>query len=1126
VLWLGSEFRLTDDLRDALSGLPLVAVFIDTTSTAFEQELVSRDRLDRRLPVPISGREAVGTWEPQRHLPLFRVAGNRALTRSVMLGEISRLVEEKPLYVALAVDGPAATEFVDAVDESDPGAPLFLIGDEEELRSAGKLFSSRTSLTVEPYDGWDSFIDALRQLGVSLAYEEEPHVLVRDRRVCLNEIFADPELRIDDRVRIITTRALFDYEQADNLESLFDSFMRLDEARSAPTVQDDVDEWWAIGQGFAYRRPQLGAVLDTVMSRLERLEAKGAPPRAPVCWLPCEAASGATTFLHLVAREVAAKGYPTLVVKQLARHVDAYQASTVLKELNRLAGENLPPEDQRERPALLVLDAQHAGVEALEELPDRLTGKRRQVLTLWAQRTAPGRAHQPQGEDPVAWYRESFSEVVHRRPLPQDEFLPPLTSGIDDAEVSLLEQHVHSLKVDKGLNLSERTRETWQAFQRSNEFRRIWRLPGMERDEEPALEEWLRTEELFWPALHHFLRRGGRQDGPVLPPSITGLPSYQDEDGDSLHAVARRGLAVEVAKASAWGIIVPTSALVDWGRAIAEDWSEGEDAEEPGGEGFSDDLSEVEERLRAWAEGRSHAPQPTWDPAVEMRRARDALEDLGALRSILLGGHAWVRTTHCVIARLLLLQAVNDRQDGSLPDTVAQHLGDASALWQRDKAFSSFHHLLSTLSFSPQNLALCEQLSEALLLGSPRDPAWSAGEGEARLQLYKDIPNALVESSRALLHHRALVRMRTTHFPDLSNDEKAERLDRAQRDIERALTLPWQTGVRDEHPGHLHTSMGLILRSMGRLGGPGARDRLSEARDHLERALAELPESRHTRLALAGLSLEEATRLSGSEDVDDQARAVGLAADVLRLLSVEPTGEEDRWAKTKHEAISLFDDQAGRLLIESLKDDGDEAGYLFDAELQLEKEGTRPAIGVLQPLVQGDGVARYLQATRRLAELLVMDDAGEAELRERFRLLSALDAAGMALTADEEFQLASLTYCLGRYDDGRRRFAVLRDTRKAWSVSKELWSYLLDPDTRTVAQFLGRVRSVDAGTGWMEVCEEATGETLFTARFVKRHFTENDIQARKPLQVVVRFTGPGPNAVPPRFPRSEGYRLG
>jgi hypothetical protein len=104
---------------------------------------------------------------------------------------------------------------------------------------------------------------------------------------------------------------------------------------------------------------------------------------------------------------------------------------------------------------------------------------------------------------------------------------------------------------------------------------------------------------------------------------------------------------------------------------------------------------------------------------------------------------------------------------------------------------------------------------------------------------------------------------RTTFNNALTGSERVSRLERATQMLRNALGLPWQTGARDEHPGHMMTTLALVEKRLAQLTTAEAHGRhQSEARRLLEEALLLIPDSPHTRQALADLLLEDATTLA------------------------------------------------------------------------------------------------------------------------------------------------------------------------------------------------------------------------------------------------------------------------
>ena len=367
----------------------------------------------------------------------------------------------------------------------------------------------------------------------------------------------------------------------------------------------------------------------------------------------------------------------------------------------------------------------------------------------------------------------------------------------------------------------------------------------------------------------------------------------------------------------------------------------------------------------------------------------------------------------------------------------------------------------------------------------------------------------------SLLHHHANVLRYSARAQLFGSNECLRRLDRAEKLLNHALDQPWISGQKDEHPGHLLTTLGLVRLEMGRRSTDDVeRNRLTElAQQTLEDALVQAPMSRHTRQALADSLLAGADRCMKQGTELLLVQAAKLASRVLQLLELEPTGEPERWYRTKGRAAELFGTEAGILFLQRLQHRGVEDGYLLVAERCVYFDNLEDAIGWLRPITEGSGAARHVRSARRLAQLYVRSEGHWRLFDERYRLLIAVEASGTPTTPDEEYQLACLEYQLGRPAKGGTRFAGLRAGQRHQQVSVPTTALLDDSGAPRV--FSAQIKPGGEGErGWMDLFERGSRQKLFSVPFFARHFGR--VRAGAAMDVAVRFDSKGPNAIPPR----------
>lgn len=1046
----------------------------------------------------------------------------RRIREKLLDHTLKQYLGERPFVVGLGLD--ASDEdlraFLEVIGDYDDATPVVLLGDPEALSQAlDRVTVDHRPHVVTGWPSWEAFRLATEAARYSLLTVEGPLVLVGEARVPLADVFEDPSLRLDGTWRLVTTRAAAPPPPGTDIRDLFRAFMDLNERRDARSADEDCLEWWAYLENIPLARPVAQQHTRAVLTELAGLKSSE-NKRPRVCWLPAEAGAGATAILHAIALEVARQGYPVLVLRQEARDADAEQVKEYLNSLRALSrggGEDEP--DGREHPALLVLDAQHAGLEHVEMLPDYLVRRHAfRVLTLWACNVAPGSDTIPHWVTPWDWFSDRLVGLKDLRPKKDDIFLlPALPASASSTELTSLRDHVEALKTARHLDLPERTAATWEEFQRRQGFEvdALLRATDLEATDKAAVRHEFEAESLFWILLYHFLTN--READPVRAALRTRVDSILAGSFGVTEADLVFSLLVEIAKASAWGLVVPESALVDWhsrpqeGTATAVDTAAGVG---------TISAAEAATRLKAWARGAGFGE--AIDPAAPVRRALDRLEEKGWIRRHTIGRSVMVRFPHRTLARIFLLVALEQH-----PEKVTTQ--DARAIMLMEWAFEGFQQSLAALRPTDANIHYCEQLSEAILVGDDLWEGWRDDRGSARLAVYRRMPAQVRERSRVLMHHYAMVLRRSTFRRDIDPAEKRKRLGEAHEQLRRALEMPWRRGVRDEHPAFIRTTLGLVFNSLS-LAATDRRESLEwldQAKGALREALIDLPASRHTRLALAQVLLEE-VRQSGHGP-----QAAGPMAEALQLVSVEPTGNEKRWYQTRADLAGFFSEDARKQLIQDLKRRGVEDGYLLEAELCLVPsadpwtldQSRREALQILRQALAGEEVVKRPRVARRAAELMSHLEDESLLHEDRYRLLTLAESRTQ-LTAMEEFQLAWLAFVLGRYGDGMKRFDGLRASQRAYEIDLSAEAWLVPSGGREPRKLQGEVERVEGDRGWMVVRDEAAVR-LFRAPFVARHFSRSGTVPRhgQTEPVLIRFTGMGPRAVPLRFGFDQRGRL-
>ncbi len=1028
-----------------------------------------------------------------RQWPTGRIDQARMIATSAELGQY--LTNEQATLVLAGVTAEESADvalLIEALEDSDPFLPRVTVDSAIEAPEA-------------EYHDADAFLADIPPPSTGT------ELLVGDSglRVPLHEICTDPSLRLDRFWRIVTAKAVEPDRSPNAVQRAYDALWWLDERRFAPSIDEDHLEWWALDEraGIAFRRQALARVTRSALSLLPAYR-----PREETLEVTVEPGAGTTVFLHQVALAAARAGYPTFILRALARDFSANAMKDFLLALENAA----IPHAQRQQvdfsmpPALVVLDTQHSSPAIDDSLDELVNRFRANVAILRAVAPQPARALQ-------------------------------LTQSLDPNELAAVPRWLGSL-IDQGITLAPlrdvSDLDDW-----------VRRIHGAANDSHHG----------FFRLLNHALRATNEAGAPGL--VANALRVRLDRLKDDLAAggdrapIAARELAtvIELAKlrrlADSSPLQVPVSALRSAARA-AEDLATAVSAPDA----IASPAKATPEQVAAFKRRafRATALAPTgiaafytfltdqdfdarWFARVDTIE-RDDRSSLGADAvmmdfdvEVLSAFAAVVGETDDTALRALLLGAA-----GIEPDELPKLTRSAGDLFL-------VRRILRVLEASDAagERDFCERLSEAFLRGSDDRAEWINGSQEPRVQVFQSINRGIINASRVLLHHQAIVLRRSTWSRHLTDAQKIERLEKAVRNLEQANDLPWTTGRRDDSPTHLLTTMGLCLRSLERLKGDlGYRAR---AEDTLRRALKAsrgLNPTPHTRLALAEILIENLdARPEGAEDAADREKWLEFdaqqALEAAALLATYQRGDgHRRWPSARQRLLGILPQLLGEL--SSVASMRSIAAWLaaerdFLALFTTDgatTEGTDALVAKLEDLLPLARPSVVNLLRERTASLLVTLQENELNWRrEREAKIDELYQAVCegrlaALPTIALYRWAVAKFQLGQYSPGSAMFRELRERRDARHLVVEE-VLVRDPDGKP-ATFSARVERTDGDQLYLTI--EQAGRTLFRARGradqLSAQHRGNAVQG-----VVVRLRRLGPIAVPPRFVRgARGQR--
>ncbi|MEZ4339089.1 MAG: hypothetical protein R3B82_20920 [Sandaracinaceae bacterium] len=1046
---------------------------------------------------------------------------------------VEDLRPERPLYVAIGLNSSRLEMLLERLTDFDPGAPLWLIGCERPE------VDDEIEASVRVQAELDTWADLRRWFGDRshpLLRDDLSEIAIRvgDARVTLRDIFEDDYLRIDQQWRVITTRALAP-EVRDEVGrfELFRRYMFPDETTDAATAEEDYWEWWAIAEGIPVPRSKDGVAWHwrDVESCLEDAAAAEAV-ELRVVWLPAEPASGATKVAHHLAFDAARAGYPTLILKQgVTDELRPGAVSDFLLNLGERAAAAADDPQLTSRPVLIVIDHQHLRLDGVRKLQGLLAQQRKRAVFLVVQRVwRPGKKRSVERQR-----ADIEAEGVDLYGPHQAHVLPVLRNEVTPDDVDEFRRHADTLRQKDRVPLPERSEAGWKELRdhrRTVMERMGWHF-GMRSKEQADFVERASGTPVFWEVIGHFLV--GRDEDPLRTWFRDRLEYIRIDDRS-------RAVLLEIAKLALCELAAPVRSIADWlGRQPSL----------PPSPPASSDASPLDtldlEQLRAAWSTRPHLfskKQASGEGLRDTLKIVEGLEEHGWIRRFVdPSGDEWIAAQFTSnMARALLGAYLAVVPKAAVP-------WDVFELDVEQDGYKLVAELMAALRPHRANLVFAHMLSEHLYKGRDEGAYWGRGLGEERLKAYAKLNRELLDSSRVLQHHKSMVARRTTFPAKMPAETKLARLTEARELLERALRLPGgEQGHRDEHPGHMLTTLAFVLDDLARLQPEQALVLRREARERLEEALLLVHGSQHTRQKLAELLRAMAERLI--REAHERGVSEALESEIpetiargLQLLSWNAPRSEahlKRWREERERLAALGGDDLVMAMISHLCERGDEHGYLLRAELMALEEGDNDGNDYLRDALEQSGealppaalrelaAANYLRdalkqhgveslprAALRCAEFLRADPSGAWE--ERYALLSTVAVLQtVRLDPMHEFEAAYLAYQTGRYDEGRRRFRDLRASGKARHLFVEtpyLWK-----TAGTPLHLTGRVATAEPGDAWLSVLDSG-GTQLFRAPFNPRHFEREGsrLRPRAEVPIYVRFTPTGVKAVPVRF---------
>jgi len=447
--------------------------------------------------------------------------------------------------------------------------------------------------------------------------------------------------------------------------------------------------------------------------------------------------------------------------------------------------------------------------------------------------------------------------------------------------------------------------------------------------------------------------------------------------------------------------------------------------------------------------------------------------------------------------------------------------------------------LVAMSSGHPGDLWVAETIASTVLVPAFEERRMAI-DWDWRLRGFEQIPPAICEQSKAVLHHWArclYLSAENNAFQPLPATERKARIELAIGKLEKAIALPSRQG-RDEHPSHLYNTLGTALARYARLLETeepdlrGAGEAWNKARIAFRNSINLLGGANME--ALLAFTKYLLNRGSGSgsdqsrgslpERADEIAEALSLidqAYDLLEDYANPDPSWHDELSDYYALAIEWLKSGSGFEYVRSLQSDPiqhSDLGYYCEARLQLDQPTTDVGIKrALEALERATAAGVSLQARslnfqiwllRRHSKLRFKYDG----LREAYEELERVSR--IQLPPIDQFRHAVLCYQTNDFIVGAERFRKLRETLRRTAVAipriRETWRDPRDPSVTRITQVrVTRVLSEFRGEGFVD---ELRQSVPLRPRQFRPPAKEGSV-----VSCAIRFEVNGPLAVPAQF---------
>jgi hypothetical protein len=454
-------------------------------------------------------------------------------------------------------------------------------------------------------------------------------------------------------------------------------------------------------------------------------------------------------------------------------------------------------------------------------------------------------------------------------------------------------------------------------------------------------------------------------------------------------------------------------------------------------------------------------------------------------------------------------------------------------LGSADKRLGCLREVAEQLSPGPPaDVWLAETLSMEVL--SPRRLGTdSVIDTALALQAFSWMPTLLAESSKTILHHWARTLYRTADDHTQPAVQRESLFRESTSLLQKAIALPRRRDKRGEHPSHLLNTLAtayvrwaLFLESTP--GQKPAEDLWVKAFDTFDKALtAGHGENLDSIFAFAQRSVQRAKALTSKGDashgLEHAITALALldqAEDILAATFGASADDDTFIAEQRAYALQVLSTQSATAYINDIRSRNAPLAAYCQARLALSDEhhGPRQAVAILEE-ARDSGVPLTAPALALLIKLLKQDSTTRFAFDRLLGLYRLFEqSATTRWFARDQFNIATLCYQVGQFEEGAERFRRLRQyARDSDVLPPRFTEYWRDveppyPARKTTA------RIVNLYSEWrgQAYVPDLRQELPIRPRHFQPPPSENDW-----VSCVVRFEFSGPKAVPERFAKTD-----